>query len=561
MNLTLEVVSPNARDLGAACRRTFSAVGGRIGRAPDCDWVLGSPYVSRHHATVHYIDGGYFIEPMGENGVGVNRPDALLPQMARYSLKDGDRLFIDEYEITVSLPVAQAASAFAPAASASPLLGDPFAPAPSAGPRLSDPFEPSGDDLDPLKHITARVPSLSNVTAPRQQTSWNHSSSLDDHFTPPVAPLAAPPPMSGGGIPDDWDKTSFGRRPPEPPRTPPPAAAPAIPDDWDKTSFGRPRADFMSPPGAAPVPPSVAQPPRPAPPTHAPRVPPSVTAPPPSATTPPASGPVAPAVPPPARVAAASGASAAPPVRPGVRTPVWPIPSESAPASKPVTSAPPASPAVARPAYPAAAAAGAAEATAGGNFDVDNFLRSAGVDPASLAPETAESLGYILRTVIQGVIDVLQARAEIKGQFHLPVTVVKRAENNPLKFAVNAEDALNTLLGRRNPAYLAPIDAFEDAFDDIRFHQLAMLAGMRAGFEAVMERFDPERLQADFDRRGKAGLLAMASKARYWELYGEMFSDLAADRDKTFRRLFGEDFASAYEKQLEGLKRSRKRQR
>jgi predicted component of type VI protein secretion system len=40
-----------------------------------------------------------------------------------------------------------------------------------------------------------------------------------------------------------------------------------------------------------------------------------------------------------------------------------------------------------------------------------------------------------------------------------------------------------------------------------------------------------------------------------------MYSDLDADRDKTFRRLFGEDFASAYEKQLEGLKRSRKRPR
>ena len=216
---------------------------------------------------------------------------------------------------------------------------------------------------------------------------------------------------------------------------------------------------------------------------------------------------------------------------------MWPLPAESTPA-------------------PAATPTPQA-----GTLDVNTFLRSAGVDPASLAPETAESLGYILRTVIQGVIDVLQARAEIKGQFHLPVTVVKRAENNPLKFAVNAEDALNTLLGRRNPAYLAPMDAFEDAFDDIRFHQLAMLAGMRAGFEAVLERFDPERLQADFERRGKAGLLAMASKAKYWELYGEMFSDLAADRDKTFRRLFGEDFASAYEKQLEGLKRSRKRPR
>ena len=523
MNLTLEVVSPNARDLGPACRRTFSGAGGRVGRAPECDWVLASPYVSRHHATVHFINGEYFIEPMGENGVGVNRADALLPQMDRYRLKDGDRLFIDEFEIAVSLPAAVQSPAFraAPVAPA-PLVVDPFDTPMTSGPRLSDPFEPSGDDLDPLKNLTGKLPALSNVTAPRQSSTWNHSSSLDDHFSPPPAPLSTP--ATPGGIPDDWDKTSFGRRAPEPApvRAPPAAASPsAIPDDWDKTSFGRPRPD-AAPPPARPAPP---------PQNFAPRVPPSVTAP---------RAPAPPSAPPPSAVASPpSGASsqAAPPARPGARAPVWPLPAESTPA-------------------PAATPTPQA-----GTLDVNTFLRSAGVDPASLAPETAESLGYILRTVIQGVIDVLQARAEIKGQFHLPVTVVKRAENNPLKFAVNAEDALNTLLGRRNPAYLAPMDAFEDAFDDIRFHQLAMLAGMRAGFEAVLERFDPERLQADFERRGKAGLLAMASKAKYWELYGEMFSDLAADRDKTFRRLFGEDFASAYEKQLEGLKRSRKRPR
>ena len=193
---------------------------------------------------------------------------------------------------------------------------------------------------------------------------------------------------------------------------------------------------------------------------------------------------------------------------------------------------------------------------------MDALLRSAGVDPATVPPETAASLGYILRTVVQGVIEVLHARAEIKSQFRLPVTRVKQVENNPLKFAVNAEDALGSLLGRRNPAYLSPIDAFEDAFNDIRFHQLAMLAGMRAGFESVMGRFDPQRLQEDFDKQVKRGglLSAVAGKSRYWELYVEMFQQFASDPDTAFRRLFGEEFATAYEKQLDGLKRSQKKQ-
>jgi type VI secretion system FHA domain protein len=195
-------------------------------------------------------------------------------------------------------------------------------------------------------------------------------------------------------------------------------------------------------------------------------------------------------------------------------------------------------------------------------FDAAALLRAAGVDPATIPSETAGSLGLILRSVVQGVIEVLQARTEIKNQFRMPLTRVKMGENNPLKFAVNAEDALNSLLGRRNPAYLGPVEAFDDAFDDIRFHQLAMLAGMRAGFEQVLSRFDPERLQELFDKRGKrGGLLAMTAKARYWELYAEEFRERTADPDEAFRRLFGEPFATAYEQQLEELKLSRHKPR
>jgi type VI secretion system FHA domain protein len=175
-------------------------------------------------------------------------------------------------------------------------------------------------------------------------------------------------------------------------------------------------------------------------------------------------------------------------------------------------------------------------------------------------PDTAESLGRILRTVVQGTVQVLQARAEVKDQFRLALTRIATAENNPLKFSVNAEDALNALLGRRNPAYLGPVEAFEDAFDDIRFHQMAMLAGMRAGFEHAVKRFDPTRLQEVFDKRGKrGGLLQMSAKSRYWELYADEFREMTVDPEEAFKRLFGEVFASAYEQQLQELKRSRRK--
>jgi type VI secretion system FHA domain protein len=211
---------------------------------------------------------------------------------------------------------------------------------------------------------------------------------------------------------------------------------------------------------------------------------------------------------------------------------------------------------------PAPPPTGSQTASSVADFDAVALFRAAGVDPAAIAPETAASLGLILRTVVQGVIEVLQARAEIKNQFRLPLTRIRTAENNPLKFSVNAEDALNSLLGRRSSAYLAPVEAFEDAFDDIRFHQMAVLAGMRAGFEHAMQRFDPQRLQEVFDKRVKrGGLLQMATKSRYWELYAEEFRELTGDPDDAFKRLFGDVFAAAYEQQLEELKRTRRKPR
>ena len=559
MNLTLEIVSSNGQSLGPARRKVFGPEGGRIGRSPECDWVIPNPYISRHHATIRWISGTYYVESTGENGVAIGSAQAMIPKLERRPLKNGDRLFIDEYEVAVGLdavvgdssPFPPSRSTAAPAGAAfSPSDDDPFDLGPTRASRvLADPLESPSEELDPLQHFGGGTSPV--VTAPRQEPSWNHTPGVSDHFSAPPPPRSAP---TGSVIPDDWDKTTFGRkqapgappvppvsaapaapaRPVRPPATPGSMAAPAqpsggIPDDWDKTNFSRkPAAAAPSAPRANPAPSAAA----------------------------------AGAVPQGTRImgrpAAVPGATPAPPLP---QRPSPPPPSQPPAAARPARVAAPGAvaapaPAAARAPAPAAAAPPQRGASAAG-FDIDSLLESAGVDPASIPADTAGSLGLILRSVVQGVIDVLRARSEIKEQFRLSHTIVKTAENNPLKFAVNAEDALNSLLGRRNPAYLPPVEAFDDAFNDIRFHQLAMLAGMRAGFDNVMNRFDPQQLQEGFDKRAKrGGLLSMSGKSRYWEQFTEEFHELAGDREQAFRRLFAEEFAAAYEKQLELLKRS-----
>jgi type VI secretion system FHA domain protein len=182
-------------------------------------------------------------------------------------------------------------------------------------------------------------------------------------------------------------------------------------------------------------------------------------------------------------------------------------------------------------------------------------LAGAGLDELDVTPELAESFGQILRVVVSGVMDILRARQQIKDEFRMHMTHFKPTDNNPLKFSANVDDALHNLLVKRNAAYLAPVEAFEDAFDDLRSHQIAMLAGMRVAFEFMLAEFDPDRLQEEFDRQLKKGsLLSVPAKLRYWDLYREKRDEIAKDPETSFRELFGEEFAKEYEEQLRRLK-------
>jgi type VI secretion system protein len=191
-------------------------------------------------------------------------------------------------------------------------------------------------------------------------------------------------------------------------------------------------------------------------------------------------------------------------------------------------------------------------ASAARGADLAAVLEGAGLKAADVTPELARAFGEIIRVVVSGVMDVLQSRRQIKDEFRMRMTQFRPAENNPLKFSANVEDALHNLLVKRNAAYLGPVEAFEDAFAELRNHQIAMLAGMRVAFESMLAEFDPDRLQEDFDRQPNKGLVP--GKLRYWDLFREKRRQMVKDPEATFRQLFGEEFARAYEEQLKQLK-------
>jgi predicted component of type VI protein secretion system len=196
-----------------------------------------------------------------------------------------------------------------------------------------------------------------------------------------------------------------------------------------------------------------------------------------------------------------------------------------------------------------APAAAPAKAPAGANP-----LAALGVDVARLDPAIQQQLGEILRLTVQGLVEVLKSRAEVKNSFRLPTTSLKPVENNPLKFSQNADDALQNLFVKRNAGYLAPVEAFQEGFDDVTFHQYAVLAGIRAGFNAVLAKLHPQKLEELYERKLKrTAMLGLGNKAKYWEMYRAQFEEIDRDREAHFQLLFGEEFALAYNEHLQKL--------
>lgn len=183
------------------------------------------------------------------------------------------------------------------------------------------------------------------------------------------------------------------------------------------------------------------------------------------------------------------------------------------------------------------------------------LMAAAGIEDLEPSDDLARTFGDILRVMVGGLMEVLRARERMKDELRMRGTTFQPAHNNPLKFSANVDDAFHNLLVKRNPAYLAPTEAFEDALHDLRDHQTAVLAATRLAFETMLAQFDPDRLQDEFERQSKKGsILGVPAKMRYWDLYRDKYGALAKDADSSFRKLFGDEFAKAYEDQLARLK-------
>jgi type VI secretion system protein ImpI len=183
---------------------------------------------------------------------------------------------------------------------------------------------------------------------------------------------------------------------------------------------------------------------------------------------------------------------------------------------------------------------------------VQLVARGAGLPPDAFAgrdpSELAEQFGRVLRLATENTKQLLEARQQAKRLARSPnQTTVQAVDNNPLKFAPTAEDALRIMFGRQGRSYLDAEGGFAQAFNDLKRHQVKTYTAMQRAVALLMKEADPALIEsASQSDRGLASMVG-SRKARLWDIYVARWQALAQRHDNGMLDAFMDYFARCYE--------------
>ena len=186
------------------------------------------------------------------------------------------------------------------------------------------------------------------------------------------------------------------------------------------------------------------------------------------------------------------------------------------------------------------------------------FLKAVGTENSGIEDKdltkTMARMGRVMRTLITGLREILMTRTSIKSEFRIEQTMISAGGNNPLKFSISADQAIEAMVRPATKGYLSPETAAEQALEDIKAHEIAMITGMEAALKGVLAKLNPEVLAGQIETSGAFGSLLRGKKARYWEVYEKIYAEISDQAENDFHDLFSREFARAYKDQLDKLK-------
>ena len=188
------------------------------------------------------------------------------------------------------------------------------------------------------------------------------------------------------------------------------------------------------------------------------------------------------------------------------------------------------------------------------------FLEGAGLAHLEVSEADAEAFlresGTIVRASVEGLIGLLLARSELKKEMRAEDrTMVASRDNNPLKLMTDPQEAMGYLFDKRerfSGAFLPPVQAVHDACDDLRVHEIALMAGMRAAFQGALKRFEPQLIEREADKQ--KGAFSLNKKVKLWDAFVAHHEKLSRDAEDDLLKVFGREFLGTYMAQVRRLR-------
>lgn len=181
------------------------------------------------------------------------------------------------------------------------------------------------------------------------------------------------------------------------------------------------------------------------------------------------------------------------------------------------------------------------------------FLKEMEIEPNQLIGQNKVDVmataGVLMRTLTECLMGVLAARSLMKEKLSLDQTQIQQEKNNAFKFSTSPEEALSKML-TKEPGYMDPVNAANEAVEDAKAHQLAMISGLNAAIQQTVESFDPKALEQEFE----VGF-SLSKKAKYWDMYCKAYETVAENAQSDSSNIFIEHFREHYELQIEKLKK------
>jgi type VI secretion system FHA domain protein len=189
------------------------------------------------------------------------------------------------------------------------------------------------------------------------------------------------------------------------------------------------------------------------------------------------------------------------------------------------------------------------------------FSRGLGAPSAKLPnEESAERAGAGVRMVIEGLAELLAARADLKRELRVPErTMLMGRNNNPLKQGLSSTDLLNYLFEIGPSTGFMPTErAIAEGIAELKVHESATLFAARATVEGALRDFEPSGLKKRL-LNGKSGLLQALDNAKTWEAYERDYEKQSQQMADWLDHVFSRHFTPNYAQESERLKDSMSR--